>query len=168
MHSQQLCFQTVERAQTAEMETILREDTHLLSAGWARHCREHPSDSENCAVPTGEKVQSGGQHGSTLIDQYITSRLSRLVAMKGYSQYSTNEGMSTRFVLYWETDANDVDFHIRDGRGGHAFFGSRHLSSGGALYADITTGYGPECFTVRGAAGSLAYPYSLQAHYYGM
>src|SRR6185436_2656041 len=28
---------------------------------------------------------------------------------------------STRFVLYWETDANDVDFHIQDARGGHAW-----------------------------------------------
>ena len=34
---------------------------------------------------------------------------------------------SLRFVLTWETDANDVDFHIYDGRGGHAFYGSRAL-----------------------------------------
>src|SRR4029079_16557043 len=24
---------------------------------------------------------------------------------------------STRFIMYWETDGNDVDFHIRDARG---------------------------------------------------
>ena len=30
---------------------------------------------------------------------------------------------SLRFVLVWETDANDVDFHIHDGKGGHAFYG---------------------------------------------
>ena len=29
---------------------------------------------------------------------------------------------SLRFVLYWETDANDVDFHIHDAKGGHAFY----------------------------------------------
>ena len=57
---------------------------------------------------------------------------------------------SVRFVLNWETDANDVDFHIHDGRGGHAFYGARQLPSGGELYADVTTGYGPECFTIRG------------------
>ena len=51
---------------------------------------------------------------------------------------------STRFVLYWETDANDVDFHIRDAHGGHAWYAHKHLRSGGDLYADITTGYGPE------------------------
>jgi len=71
---------------------------------------------------------------------------------------------SLRFVLVWETDANDVDFHIRDGRGGHAYYSRPTLRSGGELYADVTTGYGPECFAIDGP--SRAYPYKLQAHYY--
>lgn len=65
-----------------------------------------------------------------------------------------------------ETDANDVDFHIHDGKGGRAYYGARRLPSGGELYADVTTGYGPECFTIRGARDTRAYPYRLQAHYY--
>jgi tetratricopeptide (TPR) repeat protein len=73
---------------------------------------------------------------------------------------------SVRFVLVWETDANDVDFHIYDGKGGHAYYGNRQLPSGGELYADVTTGYGPECFTIRGPQAGRAYPYTLQAHYY--
>jgi tetratricopeptide (TPR) repeat protein len=73
---------------------------------------------------------------------------------------------SIRFVLNWETDANDVDFHIYDGQGGHAFYSQPTLVSGGSLYADVTTGYGPECFTIRGNLSSLAYPYRLQAQYY--
>ncbi len=75
-------------------------------------------------------------------------------------------GPSMRFILNWETDANDVDFHIHDARGGHAFYSAPHLPSGGDLYADVTTGYGPECFTIRGPAGGRAAPYQLQAHYY--
>jgi hypothetical protein len=71
---------------------------------------------------------------------------------------------STRFVLQWETDANDVDFHIYDGQGGHAYYMRPRLGSGGSLYADITTGYGPECFAIPGKA--RAYPYVLQAHYF--
>ena len=74
------------------------------------------------------------------------------------------DGPSLRFVLNWETDANDVDFHIFDGQGGHAFYSQRELPSGGRLYADVTTGYGPECFTIPGPR--RAYPYTLQAHYY--
>ncbi|MBK9031112.1 MAG: hypothetical protein IPL61_07215 [Myxococcales bacterium] len=69
-----------------------------------------------------------------------------------------------RFVLYWETDANDVDFHITDARGDHAYYQHKDLASGGSLYEDVTTGYGPECFTIRGRA--TAAPYTLQIHYY--
>lgn len=71
---------------------------------------------------------------------------------------------SLRFVLSWETDANDVDFHIFDSKGGHAFYSQKELESGGELYADVTTGYGPECFTIRGKPHAA--PYKLQAHYY--
>jgi uncharacterized protein YfaP (DUF2135 family) len=73
-------------------------------------------------------------------------------------------GASTRFILYWETDANDVDFHIQDARGGHAFYSSQKLASGGELYADVTTGYGPECFAIPGNA--KAGPYRLSIDYY--
>ncbi|MCP4661231.1 MAG: tetratricopeptide repeat protein [bacterium] len=76
------------------------------------------------------------------------------------------EGPSLRFVLTWETDANDVDLHVHDGRGGHAWYDQRTLPSGGELYADVTTGYGPECFTIRRPFARRAYPYRLQAHYY--
>ncbi len=75
---------------------------------------------------------------------------------------------SLRFVLNWETDANDVDFHIYDAKGGHAFYSSKVLPSGGELYADVTTGYGPECFTIRLPKGRRAMPYTLQAHYYSI
>ncbi|CAN5333767.1 hypothetical protein BH11MYX1_BH11MYX1_30410 [soil metagenome] len=71
---------------------------------------------------------------------------------------------STRFILYWETDANDVDFHIQDAQGGHAFYGAKQLPSGGELYADITTGYGPECFAIAGIP--KAGPYNLSINYY--
>jgi uncharacterized protein YfaP (DUF2135 family) len=70
----------------------------------------------------------------------------------------------TRFIMYWETDANDVDFHIRDARGGHAWYSRKQLPSGGELYADITTGYGPECFAIPGTP--KAGPYKLSINYY--
>ena len=73
-------------------------------------------------------------------------------------------GPSTRFVINWETDANDVDFHVHDGKNNHAFYADRKLDSGGELYADVRTGYGPECFTIEGAP--KAFPYKLEAHYY--
>ncbi|MEZ4296373.1 MAG: VIT domain-containing protein [Polyangiaceae bacterium] len=73
---------------------------------------------------------------------------------------------SIRFVLHWETDANDVDFHIFDGRRGHAYYANRRLSSGGLLYADVVEGYGPECFTIRKPREQRTGPYVLLANYY--
>ncbi len=73
---------------------------------------------------------------------------------------------SLRFLLSWETDANDVDFHIHDAAGGHAFYSQPELPSGGRLYADVTTGYGPECFTIRLPREARSELYRLEAHYY--
>ena len=89
------------------------------------------------------------------------AEIEKLVAAAG-AQVPTER--SVRFVLNWETDGNDVDFHIYDASGNHAFFSDMQLSSGGELYADVTTGYGPECFTIPGKP--TGYPYKLQAHYY--
>jgi TonB family protein len=71
---------------------------------------------------------------------------------------------SLRFVLTWETDANDVDFHVIDRTKEHASYSHKRLASGGELFADVTTGYGPECFAIPGEA--TAFPYQFQAHYY--
>jgi hypothetical protein len=71
---------------------------------------------------------------------------------------------SLRFVLTWETGANDVDLHVRDALGSHAYYENRGLRSGGALYYDVTDGYGPEVFTILGSP--TGYPYNLQVHYY--
>jgi len=68
-----------------------------------------------------------------------------------------------RVVLMWETDANDVDLHIYDGLQQHAYYSSPTLPTGGSLYADITSGYGPECFQI---STPTAFPYKIQAHYY--
>ena len=71
---------------------------------------------------------------------------------------------SLRFVLHWETDANDVDLHVFDGKGGHAWYEQRQLPSGGELFEDVTTGYGPECFALHDKP--RAFPYRLMVHYY--
>ncbi|MBN2717767.1 MAG: hypothetical protein JXX14_18100 [Deltaproteobacteria bacterium] len=73
-------------------------------------------------------------------------------------------GASARFVLHWESDANDVDLHVFDKHGNHAYYSNKSLPGGGKLSADVTTGYGPEFFTIEGKTANA--PYALQAHYY--
>jgi hypothetical protein len=113
----------------------------------------------------GERVLSedAGMLGAALIRAQPGQR-SHVMAELGRRGLALVTQPSTRFILYWETDGNDVDFHIQDGRGGHAYYASPHLRSGGDLYADITTGYGPECFAIQGTP--KAGPYRLSINYY--
>jgi tetratricopeptide (TPR) repeat protein len=92
------------------------------------------------------------------------ARRAEIAAALGARGLAIAAAPSTRFVLYWETDANDVDFHIQDARGGHAWYSSKLLPSGGELFEDVTTGYGPECFAIPGVA--QAGPYRLSIDYY--
>lgn len=92
------------------------------------------------------------------------SKKSEIVAALKKRQLALATGASTRFIMYWETDANDVDFHIQDAHGGHAWYSQKQLPSGGELYADVTTGYGPECFAIQGTP--KAGPYKVSINYY--
>jgi tetratricopeptide (TPR) repeat protein len=91
-------------------------------------------------------------------------RRSELIDRLGKFNLQIAQEPSLRFVLNWETDANDVDFHIYDGQGGHAYYSSTVLPSGGSLFGDVRNGYGPECFSIPGPA--RAFPYKLKIHYY--
>ena len=77
---------------------------------------------------------------------------------------SVAEAPSLRLVLTWETDVNDVDLHVEDGKGGKAWYTQPKLASGGSLLADVTTGFGPETFVIDGEP--TAYPYELWVDYY--
>ena len=69
-----------------------------------------------------------------------------------------DESASTRYVLTWETDSNDVNLTVKGG-------------AQGRLLANVTTGYGPECFVVPGAAkdAKLSVQYSARGPMgYGM
>jgi hypothetical protein len=94
----------------------------------------------------------------------VPGKRAELEAALGKRGLAIAAAPSTRFVLYWETDANDVDFHIQDAKGGHAWYSSKQLPSGGELFEDVTTGYGPECFAIPGNA--KAGPYRLSIDYY--
>ena len=71
---------------------------------------------------------------------------------------------SLRFVLSWDTELADLDLHVRDGLGWHAFYRHKALDSGGRLSDDMDAGYGLEAFTIEGPAS--AFPYRIEVGYY--
>ena len=94
--------------------------------------------------------------------QIVEFRLSYDVSREHQLELATTP--STRFVVYWETDSNDVDLHVHDAKGEHAFYEKKQLASGGELYEDVTSGYGPEAFVIRGTP--TGGPYKLSVDYY--
>ena len=53
---------------------------------------------------------------------------------------------------------------MRDKTGEEAYFSSKTLATGGKLFADVTTGFGPECFEITGKLPAA--PYEIGVHYY--
>lgn len=98
--------------------------------------------------------------------EIMLTRLEQTYQLEELFPHETFERVTQRqlrFVLMWETDANDVDLHIYDAQQHHAYYSSLTLPTGGSLYNDVTTGYGPECFQI---INPTAFPYKIQAHYY--
>jgi Ca-activated chloride channel family protein len=75
-----------------------------------------------------------------------------------------NLDLDVRISLAWDADNTDVDLHVTEPTGEHAFYGHRETRMGGLVSHDVTTGYGPEEYVVRRA---LPGAYDIQVHYYG-
>ncbi len=138
-------MKTIDLGRFSGVDEILKDDLALIGAAWAK------------ASPSSSSSSSPSSSPSSSSSSGIQQRVKAAGA-------AWADKPSLRFVLWWETDANDVDFHIHDGKKNHAYYSQRELASGGRLYADITTGFGPECFTIEGTP--KAFPYTLEAHYY--
>nr|MBA3501368.1 AgmX/PglI C-terminal domain-containing protein [Deltaproteobacteria bacterium] len=108
-------------------------------------------------------ARDAGMIGTAYIAAHLENKDHVMAALRKRSLSLVTQP-STRFLLYWETDANDVDLHIRDKNGNEASFSNKTLASGGELFADVTTGFGPECFEINGKLP--APPYELGVHYY--
>jgi len=75
-----------------------------------------------------------------------------------------NLDLDLRVSLSWDADNTDVDLHLFEPTGEHAFYSHPKTEIGGLVSRDITNGYGPEEYVVRRAVPG---PYAVKAHYYG-
>ena len=81
-----------------------------------------------------------------------------------YDRYAGKTQARIRVLLSWDTNGTDLDLHLITPEGQHCFYGNRVLSNGGALDVDVTTGYGPEIFSLPAA---LRGAYHIYVNYYG-
>lgn len=81
-----------------------------------------------------------------------------------YESYNEKPSPKLRVVLSWDSDGTDVDLHVITPDGKHGFYGNRVLENGGALDVDVTTGFGPEIFSMPAI---LPGTYLVYVNYYG-
>jgi uncharacterized protein YfaP (DUF2135 family) len=79
------------------------------------------------------------------------------------SLYADAPAKDLKITLTWDTNATDVDLHVTDPAGEVCFYSHKETKAGGNLDTDVTTGYGPETFTLAQAARGK---YLVEAHYY--
>lgn len=67
-------------------------------------------------------------------------------------------------ILSWDANNTDLDLHVITPDGQHSWYGERILKNGGALDIDVTTGYGPEIFSM---AAPVKGTYLVYVNYFG-
>jgi Ca-activated chloride channel homolog len=72
--------------------------------------------------------------------------------------------LDLRISLSWDLDLTDVDLHVFEPTGDHAYYGHNRTSMGGLVSRDFREGYGPEEYVLRKAVPGV---YQIKAHYYG-
>jgi len=72
--------------------------------------------------------------------------------------------LDLRISLSWDLDLTDVDLHVFEPNGDHAYYGHNQTSMGGLVSRDFRQGYGPEEYVLRKAVPGA---YQIKAHYYG-
>jgi len=65
--------------------------------------------------------------------------------------------------LMWDTNFSDVDLYVTEPGGEQVLYQHPASAHGGRLHADITTGYGPEIYTI---ARPVPGPYEIAVDYY--
>ncbi len=75
-----------------------------------------------------------------------------------------NLPLDLRATLSWDADNTDIDLWITDPNGERTYYGSPISYQGGRMSRDITSGYGPEEFSLKRAKPGK---YTVQAQFYG-
>ena len=108
------------------------------------------------------------------IELIALMELNRLIARAGARGIATPVRIDPRFIalldldlrisMSWDLDLTDVDLHVFEPGGDHAYYGHNQTSMGGLVSRDFREGYGPEEYVLRKAVPGV---YQIKAHYYG-
>jgi Flp pilus assembly protein TadD len=94
-------------------------------------------------------------------DEAAAARETRAIEALGIQGGLEND---VKIFLSWDTDRTDVDLWVTTPRGEKVFYSHARGGGGEELFHDVTSGYGPESFTVHAASAG---EYTVQVNYFG-
>lgn len=100
--------------------------------------------------------------GSNSVEMRTAQGASKRVQF--YDGYQRKTRPRLRVVLSWDSDGTDLDLHVVAPDGQHTFYANRVATNGGALDVDVTTGYGPEIYSIAAPPPGT---YLVYVNYYG-
>ena len=75
-----------------------------------------------------------------------------------------DEGHDIVITMMWNTDQSDVDLHVIEPSGEDCHYGLPQTKSGGLMTSDVTTGFGPEMYTISKAPAGK---FEVKVKYFG-
>ncbi len=91
------------------------------------------------------------------LKEYTDNRLEKL-----QSEFKESE-KDLLITISWNTDNTDIDLHVIEPSGEECYYSHPKTKSGGQLTKDVTTGYGPEMYTLTEAKKGK---YTVKVKYY--
>ncbi len=154
---------------------------------------EEPQSHRDLALALGDRWQAGGRSEDAVramellwhvvtrpwerfpeIEVIALMELNRLIALAAAAVIAAPAAVDRRLVclldldlrisLAWDADLTDVDLHVLEPTGEHAYYAHSQTAIGGLVSRDVRRGYGPEEYVLRRAAPGA---YVVKAHYYG-
>ena len=154
---------------------------------------DEPQSHRDLALALGERWEKGGADDDAVramhllydvieqawerfpeIELIALMELNRLVARASARGVAVPDRIDRRLVklldvdlrisMSWDLDMTDVDLHVFEPDGDHAYYGHNQTAGGGLVSRDFRQGYGPEEYVRRRAQPGV---YTIKAHYYG-
>jgi len=143
----------------------------MLGARWERDLAD---DDATRAMTLLSRVICKSWDRFPEIELIALMELNRLIHLTRPHDIDPPEGLDPRLIrlldldvrisMSWDADLTDVDLHVYEPNGEHAYYGNRNTALGGLVSRDFTRGYGPEEYVLREAHPGT---YTIKAHYYG-
>lgn len=127
----------------------------IADDGGAAMALRYPAQQRLAQIYAGKRREAAAR-GDTAAAADLDARIAALEIKGGVQN-------DIKIYLTWDTDRSDVDLWVTNPEGEKVFYQKKVDRFGGALYDDVTTGYGPESFTAPEARPGA---YTVQVNYY--